>query len=77
MELFARIEPYIYKYPAVNAKTSWAAVEAYLKDQQREPLHRPFTGATVRFLYGSPNCRLQKVLLLRGKNFYVAVSELG
>ena len=34
LELFARIEPEIYKYPAVNAMTFRAAVDEFLKEQQ-------------------------------------------
>lgn len=34
MELFTRIEPFIYKYPAVDAETFRAAVEELLKEQQ-------------------------------------------
>lgn len=34
MELFTRIEPQIYKYPAVDAKTFRAAIEEFLTNQQ-------------------------------------------
>lgn len=35
MELFTRIEPFIYKYPAVDAKAFRAAIEEFLTEQQR------------------------------------------
>ena len=35
MKLFTRIEPQIYKYPAVDAKTFRIAIEELLKEQQR------------------------------------------
>ena len=34
LELFTRIEPNIYKYPAVDAKTFRVAIEKFLKEQQ-------------------------------------------
>jgi hypothetical protein len=34
LELFTRIEPYLYKYPAVDAKSFCIAVERFLKEPQ-------------------------------------------